>query len=99
MSWRIYSHPAPKTRQATVQAATRKREVSVIRHLGDMVRVDVLENTSDFLQMKLRILGLDTNKKTVRRRVREAVHVEDRVVRLGQFVQGKHAENRGKRCA
>src|SRR5206468_5417214 len=98
MSCRRYSQPPPKIREAAAQAAARQREVLIIRHLGDMVRVDVLEQARDFLQMKLRIPGLDTNKKTVRGSMREAVHVENRMIRLVQFVQGEHTENRGERC-
>src|SRR5437762_419271 len=99
MSCLRYSHPPAKRKHATAQAATIPREVLIIRHLGDMVSVNVLENARHFLQMKLRILGLDADKKTVRGRMREAVNVEDRMVRLRQFVQGQHAENGGERCA
>src|SRR6266849_2817714 len=49
--------------------------------------------------MKFRIAGFDANKKAVRRCVREAMHVENRMVRLGQPVQGEHSEYRGERRA
>src|SRR5258708_32874539 len=49
--------------------------------------------------MKFRIAGFDANKKAVRRCVREAMHVENRMVRLGQPVQGAHSEYRGGRRA
>src|SRR6266576_4592781 len=49
--------------------------------------------------MKLRVAGLDANKETVRRCMREAMHVENRMVRLGQSIQGEHTENSGERCA
>ncbi len=99
MSCRRYSQPAPKIKQAAAQAAARKREVSVIGHLGDMVSVNFLEDARAFLQTEFRILGLDTNKKTVGGGMREAVNIEDRMVRLGQFVEGEHTENRGQRRA
>src|SRR5258708_35512702 len=96
MSCRRYSQPAPKNKQVAAQAATRKREVLVIGHLGDMVGVNFLENARAFRQMEFRILRLDANKKTVRRRVSKPGHVENRMMRLGQFVQPEHAENRGE---
>src|SRR4029077_17620781 len=49
--------------------------------------------------MKLRVAGFDADKKTVRRRMCEAVHVENRMVRLRQLVQGEHAKYRGDRRA
>src|SRR5207302_1061382 len=62
-----------------------------------MVRVKFLEKARAFRRMEFRILRLDANKKTVRGGMREAVHVENRMIRLGQFVQGEHTENRGER--
>jgi len=43
-----------------------------VNHLTprDMVRVNILENTRDFFEMKLRIPGFDSKQRTVRRRVR-----------------------------
>src|SRR5260370_33787332 len=99
MSCRRYSKPAPKIKQTAAQAAARKREVSVIGHLGDMVSVNFLEDARAFLHTEFRILGLDANKKTVRGGMREAVHIEDRMVRLGEFVQRQHAENCRERRA
>src|SRR5260370_36468626 len=98
MSCRRYSQPAPKTRQTAAQAATRSREVLVIRHLGNMMRMQALEEAGGVRQMKLRVAGLNANKEAVRRCMREAMHVENRMVRLGEPVQSQHSENRGERC-
>src|SRR4029077_3498057 len=75
----------------------RKREVLVKGHLGDMMCMNFLKEPGAFLQMEVRVLGLDANKKAVRRRVRETRNVENRMIRLRQFVQREHAENRGER--
>src|SRR5882762_3131382 len=66
MSCRRYSHPAPKTRQAAAQAATRQREALVIRHLGNMVRMEALQETCGVREMKLGVAGLNANKEAVR---------------------------------
>src|SRR5216684_4613440 len=64
MSCRRYSQPEPKTRQTAAQAATRDREALIIRHLGNMMRVQALEEAGGVRQMKLRIAGFDTNKRS-----------------------------------
>src|SRR5260370_39964604 len=64
-----------------------------------MVGVHFAETARAFRQMEFRILRLDANKKTVRRRVSKPGHVETRMMRLGQFVEREHAENRGERGA
>src|SRR5207249_5793263 len=79
MSCRRYSQPPPKIREATAQAAARQHEVLVKGHLGDMVRVNFLEEPGAFFQVEVRVLGLDANKKAVRRRVRETRDVENRM--------------------
>src|SRR5260370_15073257 len=99
MSCRRYSQPAPKNKQVAAQAATRKREVLVIGHLGDMVGVHFLENARAFRQMEFRILRLDANKKTVRRRVSKPGHVENRMMRLWTVVNLEQPENRRARGA
>src|SRR5258708_25635486 len=131
MSCRRYSQPAPKTRQAVAQTATRQREALVpfqpketnfrvrqlaekdfrgvssqkvgtalvIRHLGNMMRMETVQEACGVRQMKLRVAGLDANKEAVRGCMREARHVENRVVRLGQPVQGEHSQNPRERRA
>src|SRR5713226_352339 len=64
-----------------------------------MMRMEALQEARGVRQIKFRIAGFDANKKAVRRCMREAMHVEDGVVRLGQFVQGEHAKHRGDRRA
>src|SRR5260370_18384936 len=99
MSCRRYSQPAPKTRQTAAQAATRSREVLVIRHLGNMMRMQALEEAGGVRQMKLRVAGLNANKEAVRRCMREAMHVGNRRGRLGQPTQADESENRAEPCA
>src|ERR1700687_2578005 len=65
MSWRRYWQPLTKTRHAAAHAMSRKRRVLVIRHLGDMVRVKLLEQARRFCEMEFRIFALDADKKTV----------------------------------
>src|SRR5258705_8734048 len=64
-----------------------------------MVRMNFLKDPRTFRQMELRVFRLDANKETVRRCVGKARNVENRMVRLGQFVEGQHTENRGERSA
>src|SRR5229473_1403557 len=64
-----------------------------------MMRMEALQEARGVRQIKFRIAGFDANKKAVRRGMGKAVHVEDRVVRLGQLVQGEHAKHRGDRRA
>src|SRR5437879_10371128 len=61
--------------------------------------MEALQEARGVRQMKLRVAGLDANKETVRRCMREAMHVENRMVRLGQSIQGEHTENSSERCA
>src|SRR5216684_2171689 len=97
MSCRRYSQPPPKIREATAQAAARQREVLVKGHLGNVVRLEALHEARGVLQMKLRIASFDANEEAVRGCMREAMHVENGMVRLRQAVQRKHTENRGQR--
>jgi len=43
--------------------------------------------------MKFRVAGFNANKEAVRGRMREAMHVENRMVRLRQLVQREHAKH------
>src|SRR6266852_470271 len=79
------------------QATARQREVLVKGHLGNVVRVEALQEARGVLQMKLRIASFDANEEAVRGCMREAMHVENGMVRLRQAVQRKHSENRGER--
>src|SRR5260370_33960707 len=61
-----------------------------------MMGMETVQEARGVRQMKLRVAGLDANKEEVRGCMREARHVENRVVCLGQSVKGEHSENRGK---
>src|SRR5712692_6538850 len=64
-----------------------------------MMRFDAPEKLRCLGKMKLRVARLDANKETIRGGMREAVHVEHRMMRLRQPVQGEHTKNRGERRA
>src|SRR5882672_5568204 len=99
MSWRRYWQPALKHRAAAPQAMAKMREVLIIGHLGDVMRVHFLKDARGVRQMKLRVAGLDAEKEAVRRGVREAMDIEDRMMRLREPVQGEHAKHGGERRA
>src|SRR6266704_987327 len=63
-----------------------------------MMRMKTLEKARGIRKMKLRVASLNAKKEAVRRCMREAMHIENRMVRLWQFVEGQHAEYRGDRC-
>jgi hypothetical protein len=48
-----------------MQARIRIREVLIIGHLGDMVRMQFLKEARGFRDMEFRIFGFDANKETV----------------------------------
>src|SRR5229473_693937 len=64
-----------------------------------MMSMETLQEARGVRQIKFRVTGFDADKKAVRRGMREAMHVEDRMVRLRQLVQGEHAKHRGERRA
>src|SRR6266850_806087 len=75
------------------------REVLIIGHLADVMRMHFLKDARGVRQMKLRVAGLDAEKEAVRRGVREPMDVENRMMRLREPVQGEHAKHRGERRA
>src|SRR5216683_1909017 len=81
------------------EAAMQKREVLVIVHLGNVARMEILQEPRGVREMKLRVAGFNANEEAVRRCVRETRHIENGVMWLRQFVQGEHAKNRRKRGA
>src|SRR5229473_662240 len=99
MSCRRYSQPAPRIRQTAAQAAARQREVLIIRHLGNVVCMETLQETRGVREMELWVASFDANEKAIRRCMREAMHVENGMVRLREPVQGEHSEHCGKRGA
>src|SRR6266478_1969072 len=64
-----------------------------------LMRMEALQEARGGRQIKFRIAGFDANKKAVRRGMGKAVHIENRMVRLGQPVQGEHAKHCGDRRA
>src|SRR6267143_4696342 len=99
MSWRRYWQPALRPRAAAAQAMAKMREVLIIGHLGDVMRMHFLKDARGVHQMKLRVVRLNAEKEAVRRGVREAMNIENRMMRLRKPVQGEHAKHRGERRA
>src|SRR5215213_1582785 len=60
---------------------------------------EAAEELGRALAVELRVRGLDQHEEAVARGEREVRRVEDRVVRLGQPVQGEHAEDGEERRA
>src|SRR3954468_7753993 len=62
-------------------------------NIDDLAWVECLEKLPDAVEVELRIAGLDDQKELVARGLIEAPHVEDRVIRHRQAVEGEHAED------
>src|SRR5882762_5809323 len=99
MSWRRYWQPALRPMAAAAQAMAKMREALIIGHLGDVMRMHFLKDARGVRQVKLRVAGLNAEKEAVRRGVREAMNIENRMMRLREPVQGEHAKHRGERRA
>src|SRR4029077_6265093 len=67
--------------------------VASIRNGRDLERVEGFQEVARRLDVELRIARLDAQEETVAAGQREARHVEHRVIRLPQGVQGEHAED------
>src|SRR5580704_854774 len=76
---------------------TSTREVLIIMHLGNVMRVKPLQKARRIRELKLLIAGLDANKKAICRCMAEAMRVENGMMRLWQPVEGQHPEDRRKR--
>src|SRR4051812_37942123 len=66
-------------------------------NIDDLAWVECLEELPDAVEVELRIAGLDDEEELVARRLIEAPHVEDGVIRHRQAVEREHAEDRGER--
>src|SRR5678815_1555721 len=65
-----------------------------VRNSGYLPRTERLEKPSRRFEIELRIARFDAQEEAVSAREREPCHVEYRMVRLRQAVQGQHAEHR-----
>src|SRR5438270_375461 len=70
--------------------------VSLPGNIDDLAWMECLEKLPDAVEVELRIAGLDDQEELVARGLIEAPHVEDRVIRHRQTVEGKHAEYGGE---
>src|SRR5579862_923084 len=101
MSWRnISSQPLAAKINAPTNRKTKKRELRnkfealIILHLRHMLRMHALQKFRAFREMKLRVVRLDAQIKTIIRSAGEASHAEDGVMRLRQLIERQHAKHR-----
>src|SRR5689334_3759314 len=98
MSWRQAAAPA-RAAQAAASAIARTRRDRLLR--VDVIhpsRPEALEQAARLGGVELRILGFDAEEEPVdRSALAEALHVEDRVVRLREAAQHQRADDRGQR--
>src|SRR5437879_5833913 len=99
MSWRMGLQAARLSTNEAEQATRMRREALIILHLRDMRGFERLQEFRGVRQAEFRIIGFDAKEEAIRRRMLEALDVEERVMRLRQLVESKHAKNRGKRRA
>src|SRR5215467_4247738 len=98
MSWRTSSSQPARTRAQNADP-TRTAALILIAHLGHMLGVDALQEASRVLQLEFRIVGFDAKEKLVVGSLLEPRYVEQRMMRLRQFVHRQHAKNGKKRSA
>src|SRR5271157_921315 len=87
----------PAIPQAVSNRSASDEYLLLILHLIHMPCVQALQESCRFGQIVFRILRLNAQKELVGRRMGKAIHVEDRMIRFGQFVERDHAEN-GEGC-
>src|SRR5262245_23281242 len=80
-------HPEASRQQAAMASAL------LPLHIEHPARPQPLEKDARRRLVELRVLRLDAQEVAVAAREREARHVEHRVVRRRQTVQGQHPEN------
>src|ERR1700675_3336601 len=89
----------PAARSATQKAKCVSRAL-IILHLGDVLRVERLQKSRGFCQMKLGIARLYADVEAVAAgTLRETTDVENRVMRARQAVESNHAEDGAERSA
>src|SRR5271157_918954 len=94
ISWRrVWLQPANELAPRTARRTARSEELVFIPDLADVLRGHALQEPGRFRQIEFRIARFDTQEEAVRGCVREAFHVEDRVIRLRELVQGQHAHH------
>src|SRR5689334_24300508 len=94
MSCFKYRQPPEKNSKVAAPAIEKRREALVIDHLAEVMRLQLLEETQRFHDMKFRVARFDAKIKPVGSRVDEALYVENGMVRLGQTIERQHAEHR-----
>src|ERR671919_558547 len=67
------------------------------RYIDDLPWMKCVEEVAHFVELEFRISGLDDEEKLVARGLVESPHVEHRVIRHRQSVEGEHAEH-GAEC-
>src|SRR5215472_9289950 len=97
MSWR---QPAIKKTNMAARAniITRICAEALIRHLRNFERSKTLKKTFGLIDTVAWVLGFDAQEEAVTAGALKAGRVEYWMVRLGQPVEGQHAEDRRQRC-
>src|SRR5580700_3278608 len=91
-------HPPSSAEKATAHNAMRAG--LIILHLADVCCVHALEEALRVFDVEFFVARLNAQKELVGRGVlHKALNVEQRMIGLGQLIQGKHPENRRKRSA
>src|SRR5271167_456909 len=96
ISWRIWQ-PLATTESMAAHRPSTMREVLVIMHLGNVMRVKPLQKTCGIRKVKFFVAGLNADEEAVRRGMRETVRIENRMVRLRQPVEREHSKHSGER--
>src|SRR2546426_11566638 len=98
--WRAIScAQPPRTRRAAKAPASANprrrawRRTLLIEHLGQIVRLQTLQELRSLHAIELRIARFDAEEKAVVRRQGEARSIEHRMMWLRQLVQRQHAEH------
>src|SRR5262249_57972074 len=98
MSWRSSSalQPASKRPQVARRNLCVIEALIFIAHLGYSFCIDALQEFRYIGEIELLVTRLDAEEESVICGTLEARHIKERAMRLGEFVQRKHAKH-GKR--
>src|SRR5215475_5906899 len=88
--------PARRRQQAARRNSRVMEALILIAHLGHSFCVDALQKLRRAGKVELLVARLDAEEESVIRGALETRHIKERAMRLGQFVQRKHAKH-GKR--
>src|SRR5438067_2826155 len=76
---------------------SRGKRALLPRDISNLPRPETLQKLEHVIDLELRIARLNDEEEAVARRLLEALHVEDRVIRHRQSVEREHSEDRAER--